>query len=134
MSLALPKHHPWATLGRFVIAGGLNTALSYGVYLVLLRWLQPELAYTLAFVAGMLSSYLLARWFVFARPPERAWHSLWVPVIQLAQYGAGTLLVSLWVRVMGQSPVLAPLVALVLVLPATYWANRKVFSGGCSSS
>lgn len=39
---------------RFVIAGGINTALSYGVYWLLLIWLSYQMAYALSWVFGLL--------------------------------------------------------------------------------
>ena len=44
---------------RFLIAGGLNTALSYGVYWLLLIWLSYQAAYAMSWVFGLLLVVIL---------------------------------------------------------------------------
>lgn len=56
-----------AELLRYGVAGVLNTAMGYGVFLAL-HWglgVDPRLANGLSFGAGLLQSLLLNRWFVF---------------------------------------------------------------------
>lgn len=56
-----------AELLRYGMAGVLNTALGYGLFLVL-HWglgVDPHLANALGFGGGLLQSLLLNRWFVF---------------------------------------------------------------------
>ena len=43
----------WARAARFLILGGLNTAITYGIYLGLTLWLMPWLAYGCAYVLGI---------------------------------------------------------------------------------
>ena len=51
---------------RYLLAGGVNTVVSYGLYLALLRVLDYRTAYVLAFVAGIALSFVLLRHMVFA--------------------------------------------------------------------
>ena len=50
---------------RFLFVGGANTALSYGIYLLLLLVIDYRIAYTIAYVAGLVSGYLMHARFVF---------------------------------------------------------------------
>jgi putative flippase GtrA len=56
-----------AEFARFVLAGLANTALGYGVFLLLWGWLSaaPGTANAVSYALGLLQSLLLNRWFVF---------------------------------------------------------------------
>jgi putative flippase GtrA len=111
---------------RFVAAGALNTAATYVVYLALLPVAMYRVAFTLAFAAGILLSYALNAWFVFRRPAS--WRSAWrFPLIYLLQFALGLALVSICVEWLHAPPWLAPLIALVVTVPLTYLAMRKLF-------
>ncbi|MDR0274435.1 MAG: GtrA family protein [Burkholderiaceae bacterium] len=73
---------------RYLASGGVNTLLSYLLYLGLRRLLDFRLAYVLAFAAGVLLSYGLLRHMVFARA---GWHHAlpWVAATHLLQLALG---------------------------------------------
>ena len=50
---------------RFLVAGAINTASTVALYVVLLAFVSHALAYSVAFAAGVVISYLLNRTFVF---------------------------------------------------------------------
>jgi putative flippase GtrA len=50
---------------RFVVVGAANTAASYGVYLLLLLVVDYRVAYSVAYVAGLLLGYWAHATFVF---------------------------------------------------------------------
>jgi putative flippase GtrA len=50
---------------RFVVVGAANTAASYGVYLLLLQVVDYRIAYSVAYVAGLLLGYWAHAKFVF---------------------------------------------------------------------
>ena len=113
---------------RFLVAGVLNTALTYALYVLLLAVVPYRVAFTLAYVAGILVSYALSARFVFRR--EASWRSfLRFPFVYLAQYLAGLLLVSVLVEWLAVPAWLAPIVALVVTIPLTYVLSRAVFTG-----
>ena len=43
---------------RFIIVGGLATAIQYGVYLLMLFWLQPLLANTIGYLVSFTFNYI----------------------------------------------------------------------------
>ena len=50
---------------RFVFTGGVNTAVTYFIYLLLLQVLNYQVSYTIAFVSGIAIAFLLNKLFVF---------------------------------------------------------------------
>ncbi|CAG1771092.1 hypothetical protein BAC3_01546 [uncultured bacterium] len=49
----------------FLLSGGLAAGLNWGSRFIFSKWLPFELAVTAAFFVGLLSGFLLMRWFVF---------------------------------------------------------------------
>ena len=108
---------------RFVLAGGGNTALTYLAYLALLNAVGYPAAFSLAFAAGVVISYLLNAWFVFKTP--LSWHKLvQFPLLYLVQYLAGLLVLNLLIEQAGIGERVAPIFNVVLMVPLTFFLNR----------
>ena len=117
---------PDGQVWRFLVAGAINTMLTYALYLLLLSTLGHRLAYGLAYAAGIALAYVLGRGFVFRR--HAGWRSvLLTPVIYLFQFCVGLLVVETWITVLGLRAEFAPLVAIVATLPLTYVLSRWAF-------
>jgi putative flippase GtrA len=115
-----------ATVPRFLVAGLVNTGVTYALYLLLLRLVAYRTAFSIAFVAGIALSYALNARFVFRRPAT--WASLVrFPLVYLAQYFGGLALVSMSVEWLAVPTWLAPIVALVVTIPLTYSLSRMIF-------
>lgn len=111
---------------RFLISGGINTAATYATYLALLSIFEYRLAYSIAYVTGILLSYVFNRTFVFHT--HRGWRSvLLFPFVYLAQYMVGLAIVWTWVGQLHLAQSLAPLVAILVTIPLTYFLSRYVF-------
>jgi putative flippase GtrA len=81
---------------RYVLAGGINTALTYALLLVAMRWLPYQLAYSIVYAAGIVLGYCLQSRLVFGIP--LAWRAaLRFPLVYVVQYLFGV--VSLWLLV-----------------------------------
>lgn len=50
---------------RFLVSGGFNTALTYGVYLLLLNVVPYKISYTIAYISGILLVVYSKSIFVF---------------------------------------------------------------------
>lgn len=112
---------------RYLAAGGANTAVTWTLYLALLRVLDYRVAYALAFVAGIGLSFLLLRHLVFARPGKR--HSLaWLAVSQGLQLVLGLAVVQAWVGWLQGPAWLAPLVAIAVCVPLMFFIQRWIFT------
>lgn len=126
----VPRWRGWL---RFVLGGGLNTGLSYGLYLLLHRWLPYQAAYALAYAAGIVFSYWFNARFVFHVP--LSWRGLFAyPLVYLAQYLASAALLELLVAGVAVSAAFAPLLVSAVMLPLTFvmsrwvlrWSRRRV--------
>ena len=118
---------PTSRFARFVVVGAANTAFSYLVYLILLQFVDYRLAYTVAYVLGLMTGYLANARIVFgARAGTRS------AVGYLVSYGV-TYLVSLavlWLAVDrgGLSRPFAMLAAIAVAVPLSYLLLRRNFA------
>jgi putative flippase GtrA len=113
---------------RFLCTGGLNTAVTYVIYLLLLQVLNYQFSYAIAYVSGIAIGFLLNRLFVFET--HRGWKSLALyPFIYLAQYLSGAMILWLVVGQMRVKTEVGPLVVVILTIPLTYWLSKLAFIG-----
>jgi len=110
-------------LARFVGAGAVNTGVGYGTYLLLLHWLGYEIAYAAAYAVGIGVAYLLNSLYVFRRPLALR-TALSYPLVYLAQYAFGAVLLYAMVRGLDLDRRWAALIALVLSVPVSFGLNR----------
>ena len=108
---------------RFVAVGALNTALTYGLYVALVHFMHYQLAYALAYVAGIVLQFVLHSRFVF-RVPLRWANMLGYPPIHFVMYGFGALLLHVLVARLGMDARLAPLVVIALSVPLSFALTR----------
>ena len=111
---------------RFLLTGGLNTAVTYGVYLLLLGPIGYRWAYVASFVFGIGLSYAMLRWFVFQNAGRKHAWAL-VAATQLGQFVVGLAVVELWAGVLGWPKALAALASVAVCVPLTYAVHRRVF-------
>ncbi|MBI6701480.1 GtrA family protein [Pseudomonas viridiflava] len=112
---------------RFLMSGGFNTALTYGLYLVLLMFLSYNVSYTISYVTGILLAYTLNRFFVF-KSHQGLRSVILLPLIYLVQYCLSLVILWCWVEKLGLDERLAPLVAIALTLPVTFVLSKLAFS------
>ncbi len=110
----------------FVVAGGINTVVSYACYLALLRVLGHQPAYAVAYVLGIGVSYVLNARFVFRSKP-RLGRALAFPLVYLAQWVIGAALLEILVRA-GIDKRLAPLVVIAVTLPLSFVFVRRILA------
>ena len=112
----------------FIVFGGINTALTYGLYLGLLLVVPYAIAYSLTFVAGIFLSYWLNATFVF-RQPLRLKAALQYPAVYALQYIAGMIILYVGIEIFHISKAIAPLAAVALTIPLTYVCSRILITG-----
>ena len=113
--------------GRYLLAGGANTLVTYALYLALLRMLNYRWAYVLAFIAGIGLSFLLLRYLVFARPGKR-FSLAYVAASHGLQLVLGLTIVELWVGWLRSPAWLAPLAAAAVCVPVMFVLQRWIFT------
>jgi len=119
-------------LFRFVIAGGINTLLTLALYWLLLAWFEYRVAYTISFVAGIVSGFAFNTYAVF-RVPWSWMRLLAFPSVHAVNYVVGLAIVWLSVRVFGIDERLAPVVAAVAIIPLNFMMTRFVIKPSAQS-
>ncbi len=108
---------------RFLIVGGLNTALTYALYLALLPLLDYMVAYTATYVIGIGLAYLLNTRFVFrVRPSMRT--ALAFPLVYLAQYVVGVIVLNAAIGLFDMPKPYAMLAVIAVTVPLTFLLSR----------
>lgn len=116
-------------LARFVLAGAVNTALSLGVYWALLLVSPYAVAYSAAFIAGMLSAFALNTYFVFRTP--WSWRRFAAfPAVQAVNYLIGLGFLAILVDVLGMADEHAPLISIPLTIPINFVMSRWLLRRG----
>lgn len=111
---------------RFLISGGFNTVATYAMYLAALQVTSYQIAYTIAYVFGIIIAFAVNRFFVFGA--HRGWRSvIYFPFVYLAQYLASLAILWFWVGRLQMPEELAPLASIVLTLPLTFFLSKLVF-------
>ncbi|MDG0856677.1 GtrA family protein [Roseateles puraquae] len=110
---------------RFVLAGALNTAATWGLFEVLRHSLPHLLAYSLTYVIGIGIAYVLNTRFVF-RTGASLRSALRFPLVYVGQYLYGLAVMWLLVDAGGISPSYALPVVLVTSIPLTFLATRSL--------
>lgn len=110
---------------RFLLVGASNTLLSWGLFVVLVRFMPYTAAYTLAYVLGIINSYFLNVCFVFKGRISLSTF-LKFPLVYIVQYLLGVLLMYLLVGQMGVPPEFAMAVVIGLTIPISYLLSKKI--------
>ncbi|WP_447585107.1 GtrA family protein [Pseudoxanthomonas mexicana] len=121
------RRAPESALGgealRFLIGGGTNTLATYGIYWLLLQWLAYPAAYTISYVAGILTGFAINTWFVFRT--AWSWKKLMAfPLVHVANYLAGMSVVWASIRLLGVPEPWAPILATLVTLPLNFLLTR----------
>lgn len=111
---------------RFLVSGGFNTLVTYGLYLLLLNVLSYRTSYTIAYVAGIVLAYSLNRYFVFKSHQGIKSVALF-PLVYLAQYLTSLLILWVWVNKLGFDERVGPLLAILITVPLTFIFSKFLF-------
>lgn len=111
-------------LARFLVVGGLNTALTYGIYVGLTWHFPPWMAYGTAYALGIAIAFVGNRSWVFRS--TRSWASVFpYAMLQVSLLGFGSAVS--WMLT-GLLPAWAiGLVAITVNLPLSFLANTFFF-------
>lgn len=108
---------------RFLIAGGMNTVLTYLIYLSLLNVVNYLLAFTLSFIVGIVIAFVIYSFFVFKTP--FVWSKmLQYPILYALQYGGGLVLLAILVEYIGLDKRISPIINVTLLTPITFGLNK----------
>ncbi|MDI3275620.1 GtrA family protein [Pseudomonas sp. AL03] len=109
----------------FLAGGCLNTLLTYGIYLLLNMHISYQKSYVIAYISGIVFSYLFNAQIVFN--VKKSWKGLIAyPLVYLLQYILAALMLGLMVERLGIPKEIAPLLIIVLLLPVTYLLSKTI--------
>lgn len=108
---------------KFVIAGAINTGITYVIYLLLLRVLDYRVAYVASFVSGITIAMALNSKFVF-QIRLTARRAAGFVIAYCFQLVFGIVILQLLVEQTSVPRTLAPLCMMLLTVPLSFFMNR----------
>lgn len=113
---------------RFLMVGGINTAVGYGAYaLLIFCGLQYLIANTLSTIIGVINSYLWNRFFTFKSKDKAFGEMARFTLVYLVSYCASMLFLYLIVDKFGVNTYIAGVLNIMLTT-AVSWFGHKNFS------
>ena len=110
---------------RFILVGVFATALHYGIYLLLQRLINVNIAYTLVYALSFIANFYLTAYFTFGKKPS--WGKAFgFGGAHLFNYllHIGLLNIFLW---LGLPKPFAPVPVFVIAIPVNFLLVRFVF-------
>lgn len=112
----------------FLLVGATNTLLTYVLYVFLIAFLSYKLAYSVAYVCGILISYYLNSRVTFQEPVSLA-KFIKYPLVYVVQYVLGIVILYICIDLLHMSEWLAPLVVVFINLPVTFVLSKLIIKG-----
>ena len=110
---------------RFGIVGVVATGLHYGIYLVLLAWMNESLAYTIGYVVSFVMNYYLTAHFTF-RKKSSVKNGIGFVGSHAVNYVLHIVLLNVFIGI-GISERLAPIPVYCIAVPVNFMLVRLVF-------
>ena len=117
---------------KFLFWGGVNTLLTYLLYLLLLNVVSYQICYIISYLVGILFSYYANSKFVFSVPLNIR-KMLTFPFIYVGQYGVGTVILWILVAKVNIAEEFAPILVMFLLVPLTYLFTKLVLMHSVSA-
>jgi putative flippase GtrA len=113
---------------KFLAVGGANTAITYAIYLLLLDRLGYTVSYAIAYVSGIVISYLGHTLFSF-NDTLKLKSFLQYPAVYAVQFLSAWVIIYVLINALGVAATWAPLFAIVLTLPLTFIMSKWIIKG-----
>lgn len=108
----------------FLFGGLFNTLLTYFIYYYLSNLFSYKLSYTIAYIIGIIYAYFYNTVFVFQS--KITGHSFLIyPIIYLIQYIISIIIIYFSIEILFINVKFAPLISIVLLIPISYFLNKK---------
>jgi putative flippase GtrA len=110
---------------RYGVVGIFNTLLTYVIFVISLWFMPYQWAYTLAYVLGIVTAYVMQSLLVFHQPLH--WRkAVKYPSVYVIQYVLGLFILSLLVDGLHIMPEIASLLNMMLTIPISFVLSRKI--------
>ncbi len=113
---------------KFLLIGGINTAITYLIYLGLLNVFGYTLAYAIAYVSGIVISYI-GHTLVSFKDKIKLKSFIQYPAVYLAQFISSYVIIYVLINALGLSAKWAPLIAIILTIPLTFIMSKTIIKG-----
>lgn len=120
--------HKHKELLLWALGGGINTVLTYGLYLALDLALSYRFAFTISYLVGIVFAYFYNSLVAFKTPLSLK-KFFQFPLVYVVQYVLSVGLLEVLVQVLGISTTLAPIFVFVIVTPVTYLLSKWILKG-----
>ena len=110
---------------RFGIVGVIATAIHYGIYLILLRFLNPTVSYTMGYLVSFCFNFILTNIFTFKTQPNVK-RGIGFIACHAINYGLHIVLLNLFLW-LSMSEQYAPIPVYLIVIPVNFLLVRFVF-------
>jgi putative flippase GtrA len=112
---------------RFLLVGGLNTIVTVVLLAVLARLIDPALAYSIVYAAGLVFTTVMTNQYVFSA--DRSWPRMAAFVAwYLAVYGVGMTVVQVLDSAHQWSSVVLALATVAVTAPLSFLGGRLIFA------
>lgn len=112
---------------RYLVGGGVNTVFSYCVYWLVLQVARYEVAFSVSYIAGMVSGYFINALLVLKVPVT--WRGIFrYPIAYLIPYFVGLGLIRVLVGRWGLDARLAPFAIMIVTVPLAYVLTRRAIT------
>ena len=112
---------------KFLLVGLANTIATYLLYLILIRFMEYVYAFSVMYIAGIMSSYVLNSLIVF-KVSLNLRRASYFTLIHVINYYIGLNLMGFFVLGNYLSPEIAPLAVLAITVPIFYLALKRVIN------
>lgn len=110
---------------RFALVGGICTVLHYGIYYLLQRYIDVNIAYTLGYALSFIVNFWLTAWFTFGTSPS--WKKLFgMGGAHAVNYFLHIVLLNIFIYI-GIPQQWAPLPVFAIAIPVNFILVRFVF-------
>lgn len=114
---------------RFLVAGGLNTLFTLGLYQVLLFWLSDTVSWSIAWLTGLALISLAYPKMVFRDAVFSGRRVALNIAYYMCSFGVSVLLLSLFTGTLGLGPRVAAFFVLAVTVPLNFFCSRYIFTG-----
>lgn len=112
---------------RFLVVGGANTLLGYGIYCLLVIWLHPQLSWTLMYVIGIGISYVSHSRLVFRSSLNRR-KAIGYALMQISMYLLGSAIIAAVMSASATGPRIAAAMAMCVTVPVSFLIARRLLT------
>ena len=116
---------------RYLVVGGLNTAVCYVIYLLLLDFTGHNIAFTIDYLFGIVFSYFLQLKFVFQAEGSIK-KFVKFPGVYVIQYLIGLVALNVVIDKFGVAEEFALIFAIIVPIPVVYLLSRSILKGSPS--